>query len=428
MKTKTMRGLLLTSAMILSVSGWEADATTLTVLIDNNPDMVASTEALMAAYSKMHPDITFEIEQRPGGGEGDNIVKTRMAIGEMADIFGYNSGSLLQALKPQRTMVPIDDIPNLKNVLTSFTSTVTGSDGKVYGVPALPAMGGGILYNIPIYKKLGLKIPKSWDEFMANNAKIAAETKVAPIAQTYQDSWTSQLFILADYYNVQVAVPDFAEKYTANKAKYATTPAAMRGFELLQQTHAAGYFNKDFGAATFTDGLRMVSLGEAAHYPMLTFAIASIQQNHPDHLKDVGFFAQPGPSADKNGLTVWMPTAYYIPKTSEHIEEAKDFLNFVATTQACDIMTETNGASGPYLVKGCTLPDTIPPSVADMLPYFEEDGRTAPALEFLSPVKGPALEQITVEVGTGIRDAADAAALYDQDVEKQAKQLGLANW
>jgi raffinose/stachyose/melibiose transport system substrate-binding protein len=63
-----------------------------------------------------------------------------------------------------------------------------------------------------------------------------------------------------------------------------------------------------------------------------------------------------------------------------------------------------------------------------MLPYFNTDGHNGPALEFLSPVKGPALEQITVEVGTGIRSAKDAAALYDQDVEKQAKQLGLPNW
>ena len=52
----------------------------------------------------------------------------------------------------------------------------------------------------------------------------------------------------------------------------------------------------------------------------------------------------------------------------------------------------------------------------------------APALEFLSPIKGPALEQFTVEVGSGIRPAAEAAALYDQDVAKQGKQLGLPNW
>ena len=63
-----------------------------------------------------------------------------------------------------------------------------------------------------------------------------------------------------------------------------------------------------------------------------------------------------------------------------------------------------------------------------MLPYFAEGGHNGPALEFLSPIKGPALEQITVEVGSGIRPAADGAALYDEDVRKQAQQLGLPGW
>ena len=62
-----------------------------------------------------------------------------------------------------------------------------------------------------------------------------------------------------------------------------------------------------------------------------------------------------------------------------------------------------------------------------MLPYFDS-GRTAPALEFLSPIKGPNLPQICVEVGSGITSPADGAKEYDKDVEKQAKQLGLAGW
>ena len=46
----------------------------------------------------------------------------------------------------------------------------------------------------------------------------------------------------------------------------------------------------------------------------------------------------------------------------------------------------------------------------------------------MSPLKGPSLEQLTVEVGSGIREAQSAAELYDQDVAKQARQLGLENW
>jgi raffinose/stachyose/melibiose transport system substrate-binding protein len=370
--------------------------------------------------------VTFEIEQRPGGAEGDNMVKTRLATGEMADIFQYNSGSLFHALRPTQTMADLSETPAAATVSDVFKPSVT-EDGKLYGVPYETAMGGGILYNTKVYEQLGLSVPKTWDEFMANNAKVK-EAGIVPIAQTYRDTWTSQLFVLADFYNVLAEVPTFADDYTANKAKYATTPAALRGFEHLEETFKAGLFNEDFGAASYDDGLRMIATGEAAHYPMLTFSIGAIQQNFPENLNDVGFFAQPGPDAAKNGLTIWMPAALYISAESANVEAAKGFLDFVASPEGCDIITRTIGATGPYLVEGCSLPADMPTAVKDMLPYFETEGATAPALEFLSPVKGPALEQITVEVGSGIRSAADGAALYDQDVEKQAKQLGLPGW
>ena len=243
-----------------------------------------------------------------------------------------------------------------------FKPVVT-ADGKLYGVPFEAAMGGGIFYNTKIYDELGLSVPKTWDEFMANNAKIKAAGKV-PVAQTYRpDTWTSQLFVLADFYNVLAEVPTFADDYTANKAKYATTPAAVRGFQHLEDAFKAGYFNEDFGAASYDDGLRMIATGEAAHYPMLTFAVGAIQQNHPENLNDVGFFAQPGPDAAKNGLTVWMPAAFYIPAESENIAAAKDFLNFVASPEGCDVITGAIGATGPYMVKGCELPADVPTAV-----------------------------------------------------------------
>ncbi len=83
--------------------------------------------------------------------------------------------------------------------------------------------------------------------------------------------------------------------------------------------------------------------------------------------------------------------------------------------------------SGPYVVKGATLPADVLPAVMDIQAYIDA-GNSAPALEFLSPVKGPSLENITVAVGSGLNTAEEGAALYDQDVEKQAQQLGLEGW
>ena len=56
--------------------------------------------------------------------------------------------------------------------------------------------------------------------------------------------------------------------------------------------------------------------------------------------------------------------------------------------------------SGPYVIKGSTLPDSVPGAIKDIQPYID-GGNNSPALEFLSPVKGPSLEQITVAVGSG---------------------------
>src|SRR4029453_12173602 len=107
---------------------------------------------------------------------------------------------------------------------------------------------------------------------MANNAKVKA-AGISPVEQTYADTWTSQLFVLADYHNVPTADPSSAEQYTANKEKKMTPPtprAAIRGFKQLGDGHKAGYLNKAVASAKFEDGLRGGATGKAAHCPMLT--------------------------------------------------------------------------------------------------------------------------------------------------------------
>ncbi|MEV0646285.1 ABC transporter substrate-binding protein [Phytomonospora sp. NPDC050363] len=405
----------------------EEGVTTLSFLVDNEASTVKTAEALAAAFSAANSDVKIDIETRPQGGEGDNIVKTRLATGDMTDIFQYNSGSLFQALNPQQNLLPLDDQSYVDALDPAFKVTVT-TEGKLYGVPSGGAMGGGMLYNKRVYAELGLTVPTTWADFMANNAAIA-KAGPAPVVQTYQDTWTSQVTVLADFHNVLTAQPDFAERFTANQAKFATTPAALRSFQKLQELHDAGYVNEGFASLKLEQGLKLLAEGEGVHFPMLTFTVATLAAAHPDKVADIGFFALPGDDAAGNGLTVWEPGAMYIPTTTTdaRLEAAKRFLTFVASKEGCDVMAGASTPSGPFVVAGCTLPDTVPQAIKDMQPYF--DGKkTSPALEFLSPVKGPALEQITVEVGSGIRPAIEGAELYDQDVEKQAQQLGLPGW
>jgi raffinose/stachyose/melibiose transport system substrate-binding protein len=416
-------------------AGGEGSASAVTInylLGGSGEDVVASGKAVVEAFQAANPGITVKTETRPGGSEGDNLVKTRLATGDMAEVFAYNNGSLLQAIKPEQNLTPLDDQPWAGQIDELFAASSKSADGKLYGGPLGTAFGGGVLYNIPLYKKLNLQIPKTWDEFMANNEKIKKDGSADPVEQTYgaDSTWTSQLFVLGDYANVVSAVPTFTADYTANKAKYATTPAALAGFEHIQQVHDAGYFNKDFASAKLTDGVKAVATGKAAHYPQLGAVGTNIPIVAAGKENDVGFFALPGDDASKNIMTVWPGTsALYIPKSVEgdNLEAAKKFIAFAASPQGCDAFIKGSPPQGPFLSKACKLPTEVSQVAKDTQAYFDS-GQTLPALEFVSPVKGPALEQICIQVGTGQVDGKKGAELYDQDVKKQAQQLGLPGW
>jgi len=389
----------------------------------NDQDMI---DALIAAYTEMHPNVTFDVEIAAGGGsEVDNLVKTRLATDEMNDIFYYNSGALLQALNPSETLIDLSGEPFMDNIAESFIPAVAQGDG-VFGVPVGFAAAGGVLYNKRVYDEVGLSVPTSWDEFVANNEALLA-AGIPPVLQTYGDTWTAQLFILADNYNVHEAYPNFADDYTNNKAKYADLPDARAGFAHLQEGFESGWYQPDFATANFEPGLEMLANGEVAQYPMLTQVVPTIAANWPDKIDDIGFFALPGPDSSANGATLWLPLAFYAPKTAENVDVIMDFFAFVASTDGTDTISASVTPAGPYLIKGATLPDEVHPYVNDLNSYIDS-GNAYPALEFLSPIKGPNLEHLCVAAGTGQMTAEEAAANYDEDVKKQAQQLGIPGW
>jgi raffinose/stachyose/melibiose transport system substrate-binding protein len=406
----------------------EGGKTSLTFLVDNGEATVATAQALADAFTEENPDIGIEVETRPQGADGDNVVKTRLATGEMDEIFQYNSGSLLQALNPDETLVNLDGEAYVDKFDENFIESVS-TDNGVYGVPMGQSMAGAVIYNKDIYEELGLEVPTTWDEFISNSEAIKAAGTAAPIVQTYGDTWTSQLFVLGDFNNVLADDPDWAQKYTDNEAKYVDEPA-LAGFEHLQEAFEKDLYNEDFASATYADGVSMVATGAGAQYPILTFAASQLMTTNPEAADVVGTFPLPGPDEATNGLTVWMPTnTVYVPKSTEgdQLEASKKFLEFLTTPESCDIQSETTSPQGPFVIEGCDLPDDVPAMISDMQPYFDE-GKTNLALEFLSPIKGPALEQITVAVGSGITTAPDGAAQYDEDVKKQAQQLGIEGW
>jgi raffinose/stachyose/melibiose transport system substrate-binding protein len=404
-----------------SSSGTEgAKKNVVTVMVDKDTNFTGAEAVLKTAAEKF--GVELQVEIRPGGTEGDNIIKTRLATGDMADLFLYNTGSLLQALNPERSIADLTNEPWMVPVTDSF-KTAASVKGRVYAVPFSSTQAGAWLYNKRVYRELGLQVPHTWKDLLSNLDKIQAAGKIALIG-SYKDTWTAQLIVLGDEYNVKAAMPNYPADYTANKVKIAATPAALRSFEKLWETRK--YLNKDALATTYDQGIEMIATGKGVHYPMLA-GLNNIQINYPEYINDIGVFGQPGDDPDKHGLTVWESNAWYIYKNSPNVEICKKILEFYISQEGITIYSSKVKPEGPYSVKGIKLPADSYPAVLEMQTYFDA-GKTAPALEFESPVKGPNLEQICVEVGTGITEPRAAAAAYDADVQKQAIQLNLPGW
>ena len=429
-------GAAIAAAAALALAGCSAGGgssngkVTISYLVDNAPNTTATAKKLVTAFEKANPDITVKLESRAQGADGDNIVKTRLATSDMDDVFQYNSGSQIQGDHPDQTLVDLSGEAWAKDVTADFKASVSGTTkGAFYGAPFGTSFSGGIMYNTKVYDKLGLKVPTTWDEFISNSQKIKA-AGIVPILQTFGDTWTSQLFVLSDFANINAKDKSWAADYTANKAsaKYAKQPGLL-GFQYTEDVFKAGLVNDDYASLTNANGLKELATGAAAQYPMITTVLATLQQSNPDQVNDIGYFALPTSDGSTPHMTVWEPNALYIPKTTtgDKLDAAKKFVAFANSKTGCSIQVNAQLPTGPFGTTACSLPADVPTLVKQEQKY-QDDGNTGLALEFLSPIKGPNLEKILIGVATAQTTAEQGAALYDNDVKAQAQQLGIKGW
>ena len=230
---------------------------------------------------------------------------------------------------------------------------------------------------------------------------------------------------LGDNYNVLAENPTFADDFTAGTAKFATTDAGVRSFD--KYADLVDMYNADASAATYDDSIEAMATGQATHWIILTQVVPAMIALHPECEENVGIFGIPGDDPENCGITVWEPNAWYINKDTAEKDACLALLDFWFRQDNMDYYFSTYGANGPSCVKGYSLPESVCPAIrVDMQKYFDE-GKTAPALEFLTSVKGATCEQITTSCALGQIDGATAAQMYDDDCMKSAVQQGL-NW
>ncbi|BFM48065.1 extracellular solute-binding protein [Marinomonas sp. THO17] len=336
---------------------------------------------IIEKFEKENPDIT--VKYNLYDKEGYKTAIRNWLSTTPPDIVFWYAGNRMKAFVERGLFEDVSDIwdqNGLKQTMSAATPAMT-IDGKQWGMP-YTYYQWGIYYRKDIFEKLGLSEPKTWDEFLAVNAKLKAND-VTPVTIGTKYLWTAAGWF--DYLNMRTNGLDFHIDLMDGKIPY-TDDRVRKTFENWKVLVDNGYFLDNHASYSWQEAQPFLYNGQAAMYLIGNF----ITPNFPKELDGkIGFFQFPqinpnvGMSEDAPMDTV------HIPAKAKNKADARKFLEFMSRA---DNQTLVNAA----LIQ-------IPPNV----------NAQAPDNYFLN--KGVAM----------LNQASGTAQFYDRDTDPSMAQEGM---
>ncbi|CAI6083006.1 ABC transporter substrate-binding protein [Cohnella sp. JJ-181] len=270
-------------------------------------------------------EVTFNSEY-PGEDSASQILKTRLATGDVPDVFGLHAVNDIPSFYKAGYLTDMTDQPFAGKLLEGIKPLVS-IDGKVVAVP-MESLSWGFLYNKKIFSDLGLTPPSTLSE-MKDVVQKLKENKVTPFLLSYKEDWIPQLFLpLTVGGLVNSSHPDFIEKMNSGQGSFSELQEMFDIIDLVNANGTSRAFEvgNDDGAADFANG-------KAAMWVMGTWDADAILKANPD--ASFGTAALPINDDPKASMIdVSVSTALAVPPNSKNKEVATDLLNFILDDQA----------------------------------------------------------------------------------------------
>jgi multiple sugar transport system substrate-binding protein len=336
---------------------------------------------MVQKFESENPDIT--VKYNLYDKEGYKTAIRNWLSTTPPDIVFWYSGNRMKSFVDRDLFEDVSDIwqkLGLKEIMPAATAAST-LNNKQWGIP-YSYYQWGIYYRKDIFDKLGLSEPKTWDEFLAVNAKLKAND-VTPITIGTKYLWTAAGWF--DYLNLRTNGLDFHIDLMDGKIPY-TDPRVRKTFEHWKELIDKGYFLENHASYSWQEAQPFMYNGQAAMYLIGNFIVP----NFPKELDGkMGFFQFPTidpaiPIAEDAPMET-----VHIPAKAKNKVDARKFLEFMAR------------ADNQTMLNAVLL--QIPPNIK----------AKAPDDFFLN--KGVAM----------LNSAAGTAQFYDRDTDPSMAQEGM---
>lgn len=317
------------------------------------------------AFTKEYPNI--EIDFQPiKDTEYDAQLKQSLAAGVGADIIflrSYDSG--FQIYKTGS----LQDLNSVIPALSDFPSAALAAwadNGTSYAVPSVGVVHG-VYYRKSIFKKYGLSVPETWDDFMAacETLKDGGETV---FAQGTKDNWMLYEVMYsglgANFYGGEEA----RQALMAKEARM-TDANFVEAFERMEDLQP--YFPERFEGIDYVTMQQIFGTGSAAMFMGGSWEIGIFEDL--GGLEDVGYFAPPlAKKGDTLQYCFHVDAGIGMNKNSKHLEEAKTYMKWVASPAYAQLLMDELPGFFSYTPGSYTLSNDLAKQmqsyVADSVP------------------------------------------------------------
>ncbi|MDP4180028.1 MAG: extracellular solute-binding protein [Bacillota bacterium] len=304
---------------------------TLTYMTSQN--WVTKAEQELGAKFERETGIKVKYQIIPSD-QYQNILMTKLNVGECADLFGSESGKaeLDSFLNIENNGVDLSNEEWAKKIDPIVAEQLT-SNGKLYGMPLFDASScWEIVYNKKIFQRLGLKVPSSYNEFK-NACKKIMNDGVTPIYECVSDGWHHVLWFPEIGGRYQELDPGLSDKLNNNQTSFAASKTMFKALSQLQELVTLGYFGENYLSNTFADTEKNMASGKYAMTVYNQGLPKQIEKISPDtKAEDFGFFVIPLVDNQTLNFNPAGPSIF-LYSGSKHKDIAKQYLSFLTRSE-----------------------------------------------------------------------------------------------
>lgn len=386
----------------------QTKTTTLTLMLPQTHYKPFFVE-LLQQFEEENPTVHIEAQIIPDNQWLDVVAK-KAAVREMPDIVRIDRG-VLDKIGTDRFVELGPDEPWYDRVIPAQRENKM-IDGKLYGLPIGSSTGLGVVYNRHIFEEYDIPVPGNWEEFQQVCAELRRQG-ITPLYVSDKDAWTAQLAF--DLIAPQIVDASVWQQLKDLKLSWQEVPEFASVLQDMVDLRAAGYTNESSIEATYTSAVEEIAAGRAAMYIAGEYFISDVQQINPD--VDLMLFPMP---YGKDILTIADgPGQLSISRDSEHIEEAKAFLDWFSQPEHMDKFTAGWGHMPVFEDQQQALTE-CQQVLADN--YFSQ-GKVVPELsDILAQVDLSTLWQYQQEMYAGILTPEQVLESWNADFAAQVQE------